>query len=69
MTRLLYLASVVVLLTACKGNDSESATSAAKVDSTAVKAPAEYTCPMHPEIVQKEAGKCPRCGMDLEVKS
>src|SRR3989344_4217038 len=24
-----------------------------------------YTCPMHPEVVKKEPGKCPGCGMDL----
>ncbi|MFZ5453343.1 MAG: efflux RND transporter periplasmic adaptor subunit [Thermodesulfobacteriota bacterium] len=24
-----------------------------------------YRCPMHPEIVRKEPGKCPICGMDL----
>ena len=24
-----------------------------------------YTCPMHPEVRQKRAGKCPGCGMDL----
>jgi FtsP/CotA-like multicopper oxidase with cupredoxin domain len=24
-----------------------------------------YVCPMHPEIVQQEAGRCPRCGMKL----
>lgn len=24
-----------------------------------------YTCPMHPEVVQKEPGACPKCGMDL----
>lgn len=24
-----------------------------------------YTCPMHPEVVRKEPGKCPGCGMDL----
>ena len=28
-----------------------------------------YTCPMHPEVISKEPGKCPRCGMDLEAKS
>ena len=27
-----------------------------------------YTCPMHPEIVSDEPGKCPICGMDLVVK-
>ena len=25
----------------------------------------EYTCPMHPEIVQVHPGNCPICGMDL----
>ena len=25
----------------------------------------QYTCPMHPEIVQNEPGSCPICGMDL----
>jgi Cu2+-exporting ATPase len=36
-----------------------------------VKAPdlnttkAQYTCPMHPEIVQDQPGDCPICGMDL----
>ena len=28
----------------------------------------EYTCPMHPEIVQNEPGNCPICGMDLVPK-
>ncbi len=25
----------------------------------------QYTCPMHPEIVENEPGSCPICGMDL----
>ena len=25
-----------------------------------------YTCPMHPEVRQKEPGSCPKCGMTLE---
>ena len=24
-----------------------------------------YTCPMHPQVVRSEPGKCPICGMDL----
>jgi Cu+-exporting ATPase len=28
----------------------------------------EYTCPMHPEVVQVGPGSCPKCGMDLEPK-
>lgn len=27
--------------------------------------PAYYTCPMHPEIVRSERGRCPQCGMRL----
>ena len=26
----------------------------------------QYTCPMHPEIVQDGPGDCPNCGMALE---
>lgn len=25
----------------------------------------KYTCPMHPEILSNEPGKCPKCGMNL----
>lgn len=28
--------------------------------------PGAYTCPMHPEIVRDEPGRCPICGMHLE---
>src|SRR5947208_9808817 len=29
----------------------------------------EYTCPMHPEVVRKEPGACPICGMALEPRT
>ncbi len=29
----------------------------------------EYTCPMHPEIVSDQPGRCPKCGMDLVKKT
>ncbi len=25
----------------------------------------QYTCPMHPEVIRDEPGKCPKCGMNL----
>lgn len=27
----------------------------------------QYTCPMHPEVVQDKPGACPKCGMALEA--
>jgi P-type Cu+ transporter len=39
-------------------------------DSSDASAPiaAEYTCPMHPEIVRDRPGACPICGMALEPR-
>lgn len=31
-------------------------------------ASAWYTCAMHPEVRQHEPGKCPKCGMTLELE-
>ncbi|MDD5686627.1 MAG: heavy metal-binding domain-containing protein [Elusimicrobia bacterium] len=27
-----------------------------------------YVCPMHPEVQSEKSGKCPKCGMNLEMK-
>lgn len=27
-----------------------------------------YICPMHPEVISDKPGKCPKCGMKLELK-
>jgi hypothetical protein len=29
----------------------------------------EYFCPMHSEVVSDKAGKCPKCGMKLEMRT
>jgi hypothetical protein len=29
------------------------------------QAPAAFMCPMHPDVITTEPGKCPRCSMDL----
>lgn len=31
----------------------------------AAEAPVGYMCPMHPDVMTTEPGKCPRCSMDL----
>ena len=30
---------------------------------------AYYTCQMHPDVVSLQPGKCPKCGMDLNLTS
>jgi membrane fusion protein, copper/silver efflux system len=54
---ILFLA-LAILVAACKGEDPKHAEGAT-----------EYTCPMHPQIVQNEPGSCPICGMDLVPKA
>ena len=67
------LASVCLL---AAGGSLVSATAAAASETApppppaANKAPAatKYTCPMHPEVVADQPGRCPKCGMKLVPK-
>ena len=54
----LALATAVFSVTGCKKSEP------AQSDGKAV----QYTCSMHPDVVQDKAGKCPKCGMDLTQK-
>ncbi len=42
---------------------------AASVSNKAADESAIYTCPMHPEIEQQGPGRCPKCGMTLELRT
>jgi Cu+-exporting ATPase len=48
-------------------NQSTPGTAPAQ-DKSAADTRNEYVCPMHPEIVRKEPGNCPICGMTLEPR-
>lgn len=58
------------VLTACSSKhdrkgDAEQEHSAAAHTHETEESATKYTCPMHPNVVQDEPGKCPVCGMDL----
>ena len=55
----LVLAGTTAFMVGCKHHDSHHH------DSEHVH---QYTCPHHPEVVQNDAGNCPKCGMKLVHK-
>lgn len=63
--RLIILAFVMVLFTlACNTNQTRTDTPSTTGNEFAENA--QYTCPMHPEVLSDEEGTCPKCGMKLE---
>ncbi|MBJ6118270.1 efflux RND transporter periplasmic adaptor subunit [Pontibacter sp. BT310] len=54
----ILLLVLAIVVAACSGEDHNHAEGAT-----------EYTCPMHPQIVQNKPGTCPICGMDLVPKT
>ena len=54
----LAIATISILgVSGCKSSDHDHSSHAH-----------QYTCSMHPDVVQDKAGKCPKCGMDLTEK-
>lgn len=59
------LSSAVAGLTASRVHGvTQSAARDQSAQSTAGQ-PSPFMCPMHPDVITAEPGKCPRCGMDL----
>ncbi|MBL9083491.1 MAG: heavy metal translocating P-type ATPase [Planctomycetales bacterium] len=57
-------------LEACCGHEHDQRPihgSTKTAPNAALTGPAEYTCPMHPEVVSDKPGACPKCGMALEA--
>jgi multidrug efflux pump subunit AcrA (membrane-fusion protein) len=61
--KLLIPIFVMLLLFSCK--EKSKITSAEAVSTHVHGEENTYTCPMHPQIVRDQPGKCPICGMDL----
>jgi len=61
------LAIAVVAATGCnKSGQKQSDTQTGQTSQT--NKVIQYTCAMHPEVVQDMPGKCPKCGMELIEK-
>ncbi len=62
-------ATAAILIAGCSGSGhddhaSQSGDPAAQKSEKAV----QYTCSMHPEVIQNKPGDCPKCGMKLVEK-
>jgi len=64
------LAIAVAAVTGCnKSGQKQSDTQTGQTSQTSQTNKAiQYTCSMHPEVVQDMPGKCPKCGMELIEK-
>jgi len=61
-----YYFCAVSCLNKFRQNPEKFLSAEAKPEPMSDEKDVEYTCPMHPEIVQIGAGTCPKCGMALE---
>src|SRR5258705_6708845 len=73
MKKIFFAAWIIAgtILCSCKNNQNKPDT--ASSDSAAVRTDSTrhtvYACPMDPEVTSDQPGKCPKCGMDLEIKN
>jgi len=67
MQCMVLLAIVVTLglLAGCSNASTPSTTGPGPAAKDTATQPQVWTCPMHPELREAKAGKCPKCGMDL----
>ena len=69
IARLAVATSVALLVAGC-GDSSHKEPATQSGDPSAQKSEkaVQYTCSMHPEVVQDKPGDCPKCGMKLVEK-
>jgi hypothetical protein len=65
MKKMLLLAVACLTIIVAFSQDKKSKAPASKTTPSAKT----YTCPMHPDVVSDKPGKCPKCGMQLQLKS
>ena len=55
-------------VTGCSKSEHEHSTGEQSGNEHSAAAKIQYTCTMHPEVVQDTPGNCPKCGMKLVEK-
>ena len=68
MKQIAFILFLLTLASACSSTKTESSDKGKySLDTTTLAAgSAFYQCPMHPEVISKDPGTCPKCGMALE---
>jgi uncharacterized lipoprotein YehR (DUF1307 family) len=61
---IVFCAILAISFAGCESKTKSQSTESSSEQTAGVV----YTCSMHPDVVSKEPGKCPVCGMDLEKK-
>jgi uncharacterized paraquat-inducible protein A len=63
---LFTIAIMIIALTAISCSNSKKKTN--ESTQTHQHEVTQYTCSMHPEVIEDKPGNCPKCGMELIVK-
>ena len=58
---------IAVMLGLVPAYDYSQTTATKRPGSSRANSATNYACPMHPEVVSRRPGKCPKCGMRLRV--
>jgi outer membrane biogenesis lipoprotein LolB len=65
---ILSVAAIALLLAGCTGSNHTETTQSDQSTGQKSEKAVQYTCSMHPEVVQDKPGDCPKCGMKLVEK-